>query len=79
MRKTERPETFEQTLMRLEELVKTMEAGNMPLQEMLKTYEEGMSLSNTLKKQLNDAKGRLMELNAKGETSVSDAAGQSCE
>ena len=68
-------ETFEQTLLRLEDLVKTMETGNMPLHEMLKTYEEGMALSQTLQQQLKDAKGRLMELNAKGETSESDAAG----
>ena len=68
-------DTFEQTLVRLEELVKTMEAGNMPLHEMLKTYEEGMALSQTLQKQLADAKGRLMELNAKGEASLADEAG----
>ena len=75
MSEIRKSETFEQTLLRLEELVKTMETGNMPLHEMLKTYEEGMALSQTLQQQLKDAKGRLMELNAKGETSESDAAG----
>ena len=67
-------ESFEQTLLRLEELVKTMEAGNMPLEQMLKTYEEGMTLSQTLQKQLTAAKGRLQELNAKGEVSDADTA-----
>ncbi len=75
MSEIRKSETFEQTLLRLEDLVKTMETGNMPLHEMLKTYEEGMALSQTLQQQLKDAKGRLMELNAKGETSESDAAG----
>ncbi len=75
MSEIRKSETFEQTLLRLEDLVKTMETGNMPLHEMLKTYEEGMALSQTLQQLLKDAKGRLMELNAKGETSESDAAG----
>ena len=74
MSETGKAETFEQTLVRLEELVKTMEAGNMPLEDMLKTYEEGMALSQTLQGQLALAKGRLLELNAKGETSEADAA-----
>ncbi len=74
MSETGKAETFEQTLVRLEELVKTMEAGNMPLEDMLKTYEEGMALSQTLQGQLAQAKGRLLELNAKGETSEADEA-----
>ncbi len=75
MAKSQKAESFEQTLMRLEELVKTMETGGMPLNEMLKVYEEGMALSKTLQKQLTDAKGKLEELSAKGEVSESDAAG----
>lgn len=65
-------ESFEQTLERFEVLVKTMETGGLPLEDMLRLYEEGMTLSQTLKSQLQKAQGRLTELSLQGETRGTD-------
>ncbi len=66
MSETQKPESFEKTLERLESLVKSMEAGGGTLEETLRLYEEGVALSKGLQKQLEKAQGRLAELSEKG-------------
>ncbi len=59
----QQPETnFEAKLAQLEELTGRLEGGNMGLEELLKVYEQGIILANSLKRDLEQAQGRLMEL-----------------
>ncbi|MDD3806752.1 MAG: exodeoxyribonuclease VII small subunit [Candidatus Marinimicrobia bacterium] len=52
-------ETFEESLTKLESIIKRLESENIPLEEMLKLYEEGISLSKTCRKVLEDAQKKL--------------------
>ena len=47
--------TFEQSMARLEEIVKTMERGEAPLEESLKLFQEGTELIRSCGKILEDA------------------------
>jgi exodeoxyribonuclease VII small subunit len=69
-----KPETFEQSIERLEALVKEMEAGGLPLEDMLRRYEEGMALSQALKGQLEKIQGRLSEVRLAGDAPVEEPA-----
>ncbi len=59
-RKTEM--RFEEKLESLEKLTLQMEEGKLGLEELLKVYEQGLNLSNSLKKDLEEAQVQLMEL-----------------
>ena len=50
---------FEQSLARLEEIVRKMESANLPLEEAMKLFEEGMQLSRECQKQLEQAEARV--------------------
>lgn len=50
---------FEECLQRLETIVKEMEKGELPLEESLKLFEEGMGLSNSCRKELEEAEGKV--------------------
>lgn len=47
--------TFEQSMARLEEIVKTMERGEAPLEESLKLFQEGTELIRSCGKILDNA------------------------
>lgn len=47
--------TFEQSMARLEEIVKNMERGEAPLEESLKLFQEGTELIRSCGKILEDA------------------------
>ncbi len=47
--------TFEQNLLRLEQIVRTMERGEAPLEESLKLFQEGTELVRQCGKLLDDA------------------------
>jgi exodeoxyribonuclease VII small subunit len=51
--------TFEESLQRLEAIVKEMERGDLPLEQSLKLFEEGMALSGSCKKELDEAEGKI--------------------
>ena len=53
---------FEDRLTELEALVRKMEEGSMTLSETLNAYEEGVKLSRSLSKELDDAEKRMLEL-----------------
>ena len=42
--KNEQSQSFEQSMARLEQIVRAMERGDVPLEESLKLFEEGTSL-----------------------------------
>jgi exodeoxyribonuclease VII small subunit len=55
----ESPLTFEAGLQQLESIVKEMESGDLPLERALELFERGMKLSDTCRKQLEEAETRV--------------------
>lgn len=55
----EAPLNFEAGLQQLEGIVKEMESGDLPLERALELFEKGMKLSETCRKQLEDAETRV--------------------
>jgi exodeoxyribonuclease VII small subunit len=51
--------TFEAGLEELEKIVKDMEGGDLPLEKALELFERGMKLSDTCRKQLEEAETRV--------------------
>ena len=51
--------SFEASLDELEKVVKELEAGDLPLERSLELFEKGMSLSETCRKQLEEAETRV--------------------
>jgi exodeoxyribonuclease VII small subunit len=47
--------TFEQSMQRLEQIVRAMERGDVPLEESLKLFEEGTALVRSCGKLLDEA------------------------
>lgn len=62
--------TFEQSLSRLEEIVRLLETGSAPLEESTALYEEGIALVRELNAQLEktEARIRLLRTDADGNT-----------
>ncbi len=52
-------ESFETCLDELEQVVKQLEAGDLPLEKSLELFERGVSLSDSCRKQLEDAESRV--------------------
>jgi exodeoxyribonuclease VII small subunit len=59
--------TFETGLQELEAIVKELESGDLPLQRSLELFEKGMKLSDTCRKQLEEAETRVEILIRKGD------------
>ncbi len=55
----EAPLPFEAGLQQLETIVKEMEGGELPLERALELFERGMKLSETCRKQLEEAETRV--------------------
>jgi len=53
---------FEECLQRLEKIVDELEKGNVPLEQALKLFEEGMQLSSSCRKELEEAEGKVETL-----------------
>ena len=49
-------QTFEQSMLRLEQIVRALEQGNVALEESLKLFQEGTELVRSCSKLLDDAK-----------------------
>ena len=50
---------FEDCLQRLEQIVDEMEKGDVPLEQALKLFEEGLQLSSSCRKELEEAEGKV--------------------
>ena len=62
---------FEECLERLEKIVQELEKGEAPLEKSLTLFEEGIQLSATCRKQLEEAEGKvemLLKQNGKLQT-----------
>jgi exodeoxyribonuclease VII small subunit len=53
---------FEQRMAELEAVVERLEQGELPLDEAVRLFEQGMHLSESCKKELNEAEGRIQVL-----------------
>jgi exodeoxyribonuclease VII small subunit len=51
--------SFEQCLDELEKIVKELEAGDLPLERSLELFEKAMSLSESCRRQLEEAETRI--------------------
>ena len=54
-----KPESFESCLDQLEKVVKELEAGDLQLERSLELFEKGMTLSESCRKQLEEAETRV--------------------
>jgi len=50
---------FEDCLLRLEKIVDELERGDIALEQALKLFEEGVQLSNSCRKELEEAEGKV--------------------
>lgn len=51
--------SFEKSIAELENIVKTLESGNLSLDEMIKLFEQGMKLSASCNKILDEAESKI--------------------
>ena len=58
---------FEEEIQKLEEIAKELESGTLGLDESVEKFEEGMKLSKTCTKMLNEAEKRINILINNGE------------
>jgi exodeoxyribonuclease VII small subunit len=70
---------FEESLQRLEGIVKEMEKGDLPLEQSLKLFEEGVSLSALCRRELEAAEGRVEILLKDDERVRAEAFGESSQ
>lgn len=54
--------TFEQSLARLDEIVKAMEKGDVPLEKTLALFEEGTALAASCNRLLDEAEMRVVQV-----------------
>lgn len=54
--------SFEQSMARLDEIVRHLEKGDMPLNDSLALFEEGTALIRSCEKQLDEAEQRVVKL-----------------
>lgn len=50
---------FEECIQRLEKIVQDLEQGDVPLEKSLTLFEEGMQLSTSCRKELEEAEGKV--------------------
>lgn len=62
----EKKKTFEESIARLDEIVKTLESGSAPLEQALTLFEEGTKLIKSCGKILDNAEQKVVRLQ-KGE------------
>ena len=70
---------FEDCLQRLEQIVDELEKGNVPLEQALKLFEEGVQLSASCRKELEEAEGKveiLLKQNGKLQAEPYDSAAE---
>ena len=64
--------TFEENMVRLEQIVRTMEKGDVPLEESLKLFQEGTALVQKCTKLLDDAEQQVTQIVTQADGSPSE-------
>ena len=73
---TKKSYPFEQSLVKLENLVEKMEAGDLTLEDSLKTFEEGIRLTRECQQALSQAEQKVkMLIEENGQLESRDLAG----
>jgi exodeoxyribonuclease VII small subunit len=73
---TKKSYPFEQSLVKLENLVEKMEAGDLTLEDSLKTFEEGIRLTRECQQALSQAEQKVkMLIEQNGQLESRDLAG----
>ena len=67
--------SFEQSMTRLEEVVRTLESGSATLDESLKLYEEGIALVRACSTKLDEAENKIRLLNVTQDGATGDEGG----
>ena len=67
---SKKPNTFEEKLTRLEEIVTLLDSDTIKLEESSKLFEEGITLSKELSEKLNEVKFKVDTLTQKGKDLV---------
>lgn len=67
------PKSFEDQLLRLEELVETLDRGDVPLEEMLRLYEEGAELVKQSQAALLNAEQKITRIKMSAEDENDDS------
>ena len=67
--------SFEQSMTRLEEVVRTLESGSATLDESLKLYEEGIALVRACSAKLDEAENKIRLLNVTQDGATGDEDG----
>lgn len=62
MSKSNKNKTFEESILKLEEISEALESGDLPLEEAIKLYEEGISLSKACYEKLKEAELKITQL-----------------
>ncbi len=65
MPEEQKPASFEACLEELEKVVKELESGDLPLERALDLFERGVQLSDSCRKQLEEAEARVEILTRK--------------
>jgi len=73
---TKSPAPFEAGLQELESIVREMESGELPLERALELFEKGMKLSESCRKQLEEAETRVELLVRKGDKVQAEPFGE---
>ncbi len=72
MAKREPELSFEERMIKLEQLVGQLEAGKLPLSESFGAYEQGIALLGQLEKELAEHEGKIRVLTERGEEEALD-------
>lgn len=79
MSETKQTPNFEQSLARLEQLVREMEGGQLSLEKMMSHFEEGSALVKVCGDKLNEVEAKIEMLVKKGDKVVSQPLPESSE
>lgn len=69
-------ESYEEMMIKLEDIVNNMDGDKMPLNESMKKYEEGMNLCSKMYKVLREAEGKINILTEEGEKNLNFEEGK---
>ena len=67
---SQKNQTFEEKIERLEQIVRAMERGDVALEESLKLFQEGTELVRSCRKLLDEAELRVSEINTAADGSL---------
>jgi exodeoxyribonuclease VII small subunit len=68
--------SFETALHRLEEIVEKLESGELSLEESITIFEEGVGLTRTCSRQLEEAEQKVSTLLAEAEGTATETVGE---